>query len=173
METTETIIEKDESKAYELAYLLSPFVPADTVEKTMSEIFARTLAKSDAKIVTELQPKMRPLAYTIVKHIANKKNPFKDAYFGWLKFTAMGDSAKTIKEALDKEDLLVRFMIVHALKASPKAGFRRGVFGRKPMTDTVVNPSAPVEKGPEMTKEDIDREIATLLVGAEAEKVAE
>ena len=172
MTETENIIPTDDRADYELDYLLSPFVPAETVEKTMAEIFTRIFGAFGATVITEQAPKMRTLSYPIIKAVNNKNTSFRDAYFGWLKFKATGEAAVKIKEALDKEDGLVRFLIIHALKPSPKAGFRRFASDRRapvldgqPVNATVVAG----EKGPEMSAEEIDREIDTLLVGAEAE----
>lgn len=174
MEETENVTKIDSKTAYELAYLLSPFVPADEVEKTMADIFARSLGAAEAVVVTEQAPRMRALAYSIVKSINNKNTSFRDAYFGWIKFSAEGAAAKQIKEALDKEANIIRFLIVHALKPSPKAGFRRFASDRRtPVVEgQVVNPIEVADKGVEMTKEEIDREIDTLLVGTEPEKTA-
>lgn len=150
-------VEKSENGVYELGFIL---VPSITEEK-LPEIFGNLKAimqDMGAMIFAEESPKMMTLSYTMEKTINNKIERFKEGWFGWVKFElASGDVAKLDAKMRLREDVIRHILIstVHentiASKRSPTR--RHGKEGG-------------VEKdssAPEMSKEEIDREIEALV----------
>jgi hypothetical protein len=93
-----------------------------------------------------------------VKVVANVRNKFNTAYFGWVKFTMDTDKILELKKKLDLDPNFVRFLILKTVKENTIATKRyvgRDAIHRKPKT----------EKGGEnetvvpINKEEIDKEI--------------
>ena len=150
-------MEKSENGVYELGFIL---VPSITEEK-LPEIFGTlksVMQDMGAVIFAEESPKMMTLSYTMEKTINNKIERFKDGWFGWVKFELIaGDVAKLDAKMRLREDVIRHILIstVHentiASKRSPSRRHGKDGVGEK-------------ESGaPEMSKEEIDREIEALV----------
>ena len=143
-----------EVKTYEVGYLLTPFLPAEQVEEVAQAMYKSLIEDLGGKALFKTTPKMRPLAYPVSKIISNKKSTVSEAYFGAVKFEIFPEQIRTIKEILDKDDRVIRFLIIGIPKNSERIVFTR-------------RPAAKVEegavKGEEMNKEEIDKEIEGLL----------
>lgn len=150
-----------EAKTYEIGYLLTPFLPAEQVEESVEAMHKAWIADLDGLTIIKTAPKMRSLAYPVSKFINNKKSTFKEAYFGAVKFQISPEKIRTIKELLDKDNNIIRFLIVSVPKNAERILSPRGAGARR------VRPAATKEdgagKGEEMTSEEIDKEIEGLL----------
>lgn len=155
----EKVIEKSENGIYELGFML---VPSITEEK-LPEVFGalkNIASEMGAVIFAEEFPKMTTLAYTMEKTINNKIERFKEGYFGWFKFELVGaDIAKLDAKMRLREDV-IRHLLISTVRESTIAAKRLGGVRRH-------NKSADSEKEvtdvPEMSKEEIDREIDALV----------
>lgn len=155
---------KVEIKKYELGYLLSPLVSAENLAATVqSEIIAPITALGGEVSASPL-PSMKSLAYPIKKDIGNKKATFKDAYFGYVHFSLKPNDAVKLNQTLAKSDLLVRVLLILAIRTigkKPKA---------LPAKEVKTEVKAPADAMPteevvvkEVNQEEIDREIEGLL----------
>jgi ribosomal protein S6 len=153
-----------EIQMYELGYLLLPLVAQ---EKVSDEVLALRgiIESAGGMILEEETPKLRPLAYDISKSMANKKNKFDQAYFGWIRYQSGSSVTPSIKDAVEKRENILRFLIIKTVKEVRRAS-------RRPMgTGPVRSPLGPKEAAkekPAMTDQEIDREIENLI----GEKVA-
>src|SRR3989344_2958876 len=98
-------------KIYELGYLLVPNIAEENVAAEVESIKS-TLEESGAAFITEDFPKLRPLAYTMIKAIGSQKNRHDKGYFGWIKFEIESASVTKIKGELDKNDHILRSMLI-------------------------------------------------------------
>lgn len=105
---------ENDNKIYEIGYLLSPFISEDKLD---GEVFNVRKAIEDSRgfIVSEGYPKRQKLAYIIQRP---GKEKFFDAYFGWVKFMAESESVLDMKNILDKNSGLIRFLIIKTVKES-------------------------------------------------------
>jgi ribosomal protein S6 len=148
-----------EIQMYELGYLLLPIVAE---EKVSDEVLALRSAIESAggMILEEESPKMRPLSYTMSKSIANKKGKFDQAYFGWIRYQSSSGVTPTVKEAIEKRENVLRFLIIKTIKEVRRPS-------RRPIGTGAVRPPAgpkdAVGEKPVMTDQDIDREIENLI----------
>jgi ribosomal protein S6 len=156
---TET--EMKDAKTYEIGYLLTPFLPADKVEETAEAMYKMLVDDLGGLVVTKTAPKMRSLSYPVSKFINNKKSTVREAYFGAVKFQISPEKIRTIKELLDKDNNVVRFLMVNVPKNSEQIVAPREVTPKRVNLD--VAKEVVVEKGEEMTNEEIDKEIEGLL----------
>jgi len=93
--------------------------------------------------------------------IDNKKQKFNSAYFGWVKFETTPSQAKTIKEMLDKDEKLIRFILIKTVREntmSVKKSYSRQDGAKKKITlKTEKEESVPIDE------ETIDKEIDALV----------
>ena len=148
------------SRVYELGYLLVPTLSEEDVPATFGNL--KELVSSLGGIaISDEMPKMLTLAYPMVKVIANLRNKFKTAYFGWIKFTMDSDKVLELKKRLDLDPNLIRFLILKTVKENTinAKRFVRGEMGyRKTKTEKNGN-----EKAVPINKEEIDKEIEAMV----------
>ena len=162
-------VNSDESQVYEVGFHILPTVPEEKVSEELSAI-EDVISKNGGSVIAQDLPKMRALAYDITKMIDTKYLSFSKAYFGWVKFEIEREAVSKIKNALDVNPNILRFIIVKTVKENtlhiPKA----------PMIskNTVEESKAPkvedetVEKV-EISEEEIDKSIDELLVDEKVE----
>jgi ribosomal protein S6 len=169
--TDETTNEKDflDSKTYEIGYLLSPLVTEENLVPEVTKAILDPLAKVGATVISQNDPQLRKLAYVMSRSINHKRSSFKDAYFGAIKFSVTTDKLTDIKEAVEKSDLIIRFLIIEASKVSekniarnPRAG-RQAADGDSPEVLPTTEVSAEEVKDKEVDSVQIDQEIDELL----------
>ncbi len=166
---TEDIINDDwrELKTYEVGYLLSPLVPEDQLVSLVSQIFEENVKASGGAVTSQLAPRLIRLAYPVAKVISNKRSIYKDGYFGAMRFQTYPDQLAKIKEALDKKDELIRYLFLAIGKNADKLLGSKPIVRRRPPTaETPASPEVKEVKEvkPEMSAEELDKEIEGLLV---------
>lgn len=140
-----------ESKIYEIGYLLSPLIPEEKLDGDISAL-REAIEKKQGLVVSEERAKMQRLAYAIKKpHAGN----FESAWFGWIKFMANPEFLSEIKNSFDKNQNLVRFLIINSLKEDTARRAPRKIIRRKPLT-------APEIKT-EIKNEEVDKKLEELL----------
>lgn len=164
MEMTENLNEK-EPKIYEIGYLLSPLVAEASLVETVNSDIRKPIEDAKAKVVSEIAPEMKVLAYEVRKDVANKTSKFTDAYFGSIRFEARPSMIAAINEALDSSDLVLRYMTIIAPKDNPPRAPRRQPAAPKAKTETETPASPAVEEGEKapVKNEEIDKEIDGIL----------
>lgn len=147
------------SSVYEVGYLMLPSIPEENLggEVTMLK---DSLSENGAVFISDEYPKMLELAYEMSRSIANKKQKFSYGYFGWVKFECSTTSARIIKEFLDKNEKLVRYLMIKTVRESTMSTKR--AYGK---TDGSKRRSTPrAEESMPINEEVIDKEIDALVV---------
>jgi ribosomal protein S6 len=155
------IEEEKETKSgvYEVGYIMVPTVAEESLGAEVTE-FKDTLTNQGAIFISDEYPKMLELAYEMSRSINNKKQKFSYGYFGWVKFECTTIQAKIIKEMLDKNEKLVRYLLIKTVRESTmssKRSFNRQEGGRR---RTIPKVEEVVEQIDEST---IDKEIEALV----------
>lgn len=151
-----------EAKTYEIGYLLTPFLPADQVEETAEAMYKVLVDDLGGVIAIKTSPKMRPLSYPVSKFINNKKSTVSEAYFGAVRFQISPDKIRTIKERLEKDNNMIRSLIIIIPKNSERIVVPSGIAPRR-INLAVSKKEEKLVKGEEMSNEEIDKEIEGLL----------
>lgn len=165
IEVMEELINTDseESRMYEIGYLLNPnFSPEKALEAEEKNIRA-ALSSLGALVISKESPKKINLAYTIEKIIENKKQKFSLAYFGWIKFETDSASILKLKEELDQNENIIRFLLIKTTIediTSLKSKLPPVVVKKKP---EAVKPKKETE-ATKINKEEIDKKIEQLIV---------
>ena len=100
---------------YEVGYLIIPSIPEENLGGEVT-IFKDMFLEQGATFVSDEYPKLIELAYEMSRSIENKKQKFSYGYFGWVKFECTTDQAKAIKGILDKNEKLVRFLMIKTVR---------------------------------------------------------
>ncbi len=82
------------------------------------------ITKNGGELTDEEAPERFELAYEMVKHIDTKNRKFSSAYFGWVRFSSEASAIESIKEGLDENTQLLRYLLIKLTKAEEAAPFR-------------------------------------------------
>ena len=151
-------MEKSENGVYELGFIL---VPSITEEK-LPEIYGNLKAIMQdlgAVIFSEESPKMMTLSYTMEKTINNKIERFKDGWFGWVKFELVAENVSKLDAKMRLREDVIRHLLISTVRENTIASKRSNTGRRHMKGDEKEKESG----APEMSKEEIDREIEALV----------
>jgi ribosomal protein S6 len=113
-------MEETKTQVYEFSYLLMPTIPEAEVAKKVAAL-KELFEKNTATFIAEEYPEFIHLAYTMIKVINNKHERVNNAYFGWFKCEAPATILESIKMTLDRDDELVRYLLIKTVKESTLA----------------------------------------------------
>lgn len=114
MSETDTNIDNELIRLYELAFHVVPTEGEDGANKVFEEI--KKIVEKKGKIVSESNPSLLKLQYTMVKSIDSKNHKHNTAYFAWIKFEAESAEIEVIEEELSHIESILRYMIVKSEK---------------------------------------------------------
>jgi len=159
-ENENEILEATDGRVYELGYLLVPTISEENMPVVFGDLKELVSSLGGVHIADEM-PKTISLAYPMTKVVANVRNKFNTAYFGWIKFTMDSDKILELKKKLDLDPNFIRFLILKTVKENTIAAkrFVRGDVTHKRFkakTEETEN-AAPINK------EEIDKEIDALI----------
>lgn len=158
----ENEIEEKESSVsiYEVGYIMVPTIAEENLASEVGD-FKDALLKKGAIFISDEHPKMLELAYEMSRSINNKKQKFSYGYFGWVKFECTTIEARAIKEMLDKDEKLVRYLFIKTVREntmSSKRSFVRSENTRKRPTSKTEEPNEEIDETV------IDKEIDALVL---------
>ena len=118
---TKETVKTGKATVYEVGFHI---VPAVSPEKLPEEVDAikTVLGKNGATVVSEEFPKLRNLAYTLVKIIGPARHKYDAAYFGWVKYEMSPDFAADVKKALDANEKILRYLIIKTVRENTLYG---------------------------------------------------
>ena len=91
-------IEREERlKVYELGFHFVPTLSEDDVTVKFSELKS-FVEKLGGEFISEDAPKPIGLAYEISKTLKGQKKWYKNAYFGWIKFTLLPEDVAVFEK---------------------------------------------------------------------------
>jgi len=159
-EVEKSVEEKDiRNSIYEVGYLMVPSIAEENLGGEVTA-FKDTLGEQGASFISDEYPKMMELSYEMSRSINNKRQKFSYGYFGWVKFECTTDQAKVIKDGLDKNEKLVRYLMIKTVRESTMSPKRP--YGKQ---DGMKRRSvARVEETGPINEEVIDKEIDALIV---------
>jgi ribosomal protein S6 len=111
--TSAETLEPKDSKVYEIGFLMSPAVRDEDLA-TRTDEFKASLVKSGAIFISEGAPEFIDISYEMSRIINNKRVRFTQGYFGWFKIELDPTKMTEAKEALDKNTLLIRYLLITA-----------------------------------------------------------
>ncbi len=157
VENTENVDSK--MSIYEVGYIMVPSIPEENLGGEVTA-FKDSLGEMKVTFISDEYPKMIELAYEMSRSIANKKQKFSYGYFGWVKFECSTENARVIKDYLDKNEKLVRYLMIKTIRGNTMSTKR--VYGKQdgPSKRRTVK----TEESEPINEEVIDKEIDALVV---------
>jgi len=149
----------NDNRIYEVGYLVLPTLPEDKVAAAVTSLKA-ALEKSNAIVISDENPRVTRLAYSIEKVIDNKKNKFDTAYFGWVKFELNPEKLAELEKSLKLAKELLRFLIIKTVRENI-------VVGRRPAAPTWTKKEEKAESTPPLTPAsalELDKKIEELAI---------
>ncbi len=143
---------------YEVGYLMVPGIAEENVGAEVTNLKDK-LTELGAVIISDEFPKMMELAYEMARSIKNKKQKFTYGYFGWVKFDATTESAVVIKDMLDKNEQLIRYLLVKTVRENTMS--QKRVYNKSEGFKRKVTPK---EEALPINEETIDKDIEALMV---------
>jgi len=138
-----------EPKTYEINYLLIPLVAEEKLGEG-ADALRKIIEDNGGFIVGEERAKMQRLAYKIKK--------FETAYFGWFRFSAKPEAIAAVKNSFEKNEKVIRSLIIEAGKENLPQFSARKTAGAKRTED--VGSEEPKK---EIKPEQIDEKLEEIL----------
>lgn len=132
----ETASDADTLRVYEIGYLVSPSVKEEDVEGLVSGI-RQEIEKASGSFIAEGAPSLSRLAYAIDAREGGKHVDFDRAYFGWLKFEAPVEAAKTLEEMLRLNASIIRHIVFRTVREETRAHLKAPQLREVRRTDTI------------------------------------
>jgi ribosomal protein S6 len=148
------------TSVYEVGCLMVPTIAEENLGGEVTT-FKDGLLENGVTFISDEYPKMMELAYEMSRSIANKKQKFSYGYFGWVKFECTTDQAKVIKDSLDKNEKLIRYLMIKTVRESTMSSKRP--YGKPDGAKRRFTPKTQETSAP-MNEEVIDKEIDALVV---------
>jgi len=163
MEKVETKEKEGGVQVYELGYHIVSTVAEENLSKEVETLKAIVL-KDGGSLVSEGEPKLINLAYSMAKSVADIKKKFNTAYFGWIKFETKSELMPAIKKAVDLNPNILRYLLIKTVRENT-------MFAPKLNIKTLSKEEAPIKAKKSIktdeTKatslEDIDKSIEELV----------
>ncbi len=162
----------EDLKTYEIGYILTPMVSEDKLAELFDKTLKAAVEAAGSSITAQQSPKMITLAYPINRMLNNKRSIFRDAYFGAVRFDASPEMVHLVKEHLDKAPEVIRHLLIVVPASAQPLAAQKGPTTRtarpedrveEVVEEVVAEEVVEKEEKPEMTNEDIDKEIEGLL----------
>ncbi|HEC30583.1 MAG TPA: 30S ribosomal protein S6 [Candidatus Yonathbacteria bacterium] len=149
--------EDEKPRIYEIGYLLIPNLSGEEVAGSVDSI--RGLVEgAEGSLISSENPKLIKLAYSMEKVKDHKKHTFEEAHFGWIKFHGIVGATLEIKNKLDANDNIIRFIIIKTTLEDTRVPKRQPVT-RKPK---MIEKSKTKTEKP-VSEEELDKAIDELV----------
>ena len=160
-------VEKQEKKedgvqVYELGYHIVSTVAEENLPREVETLKAIVL-KDGGSLISEGEPKLITLAYSMAKSVADVKKKFTTAYFGWLKFETKSELMTSIKKAVDANPNVLRYILIKTVRENtlftPKLNVRAPAKEEAPKAKKSIK----TDEKKATSLEDIDKSIEELV----------
>jgi ribosomal protein S6 len=148
---------------YEVGYHFLPDLSEEALTTAVAAL-QKLLADNGASVVGERPPVKIPLAYTLTKRLAGKILRFDEANFGWVAFEMPRENIAHIKESLDANASVLRYLIVKTDRDEVAAALS-GAVAHLPTvhaTGDIGKPKRENEVGGEVSEVALDQALETI-----------
>ena len=165
--TEKEMHEDDDKKTvlYELGYHLVPSLGEDDLALRVTEL-QKAITAEGGSVKSEGEPQAFTLAYPMRKMIGGRWNHYDSTFFGWVRFESNPDAMDALKEALDHNEHVVRYIIIKldptVLTAESVAEARPEIIEVETEPKELIKKQDEEEKG-EVLEEELDKEIEQLI----------
>ncbi len=108
-------VKPGEPQVYEIGYHFLPTLSDEAVQTAVKDL-TNFLQGQGAQFVGEKLPQKIDLAYPIEKRVSGQRTPFSSAYFGWVAFEIEPRATHTVKQFMDTNQNILRYLLVSTTK---------------------------------------------------------
>ena len=156
-------VEDSELRIYELGYHIIPSIAEEAIPAEVS--FVRTaLEENDGTVISDSAPSQITLAYTMSRTENGKKEKFDTAHFGSIKFEMVPQQVLALKEKLDTNKNILRYIIFKTVKENTRSEIRIPIVKDEKKPAPVAKPIRKPEVRVPISEEELDRTIEKLVV---------
>ncbi len=159
-------MENTKTQIYESSFLLLPTIAEENLMSKYSDL-KNALEKVGAVLVSEEIPKMRALAYTFFQNNSGKNTKFNFAYFAWLKYELTTDKAGEVKEILEQNKDILRFLTIKTVRENTLSGYKFNKKEEKTVAedrkDEVLKENKVEDNKAEVDEVEVDQKIDELV----------
>jgi len=153
----------EDLQVYEIGYLLVSSVPVDKVPEEVS-ILKEKITQNGGIFISDQDPELITLAYSMSKVTSHKRASFDSAYFGWVKFYLKPESVEVLKNSAENSDKMLRLLIVKTEKDDALTVVKKNITPKEEENkEGEVKEVKKVEKKP-INKKEIDESIEELVI---------
>ena len=151
-----------ENRVYEVGFHV---VPSIAEEKLPAEVtvIKDILTTNGGVVIAEDFPKLKALSYQMTKVVGAKHLKFDTAYFGWVKFEMNSEEIGKVKTALERNDNVLRFIIIKTVRESTLAVIKPPTFRSDAKPTAGEIPKHKEIKSP-VSEAELDKTIDALVV---------
>ncbi|MFA5841473.1 MAG: 30S ribosomal protein S6 [Candidatus Paceibacterota bacterium] len=159
MTETNAELNNEGTKIYELSYLLVPELAEEAAAHEVGALKSLIMDTFGGVEISGEAPREIDLAYQMERQIGAKKDKYTKALFGWVKFELSQDKIAEVKKVLDKNNKIIRFLIIKTVRENTMAAKKvfAGTGYKKPVGGAKGDASP-------MSEEELDKTIAELVV---------
>ncbi len=172
LDAVETTEETDagldaEPRIYELGYHIIPAVAEENAPQE-AQALKDSITKNGGKVIADEAPQHITLAYTMYRTENGTKEKFDTAHFGTVKFEMNPEGVASLKEVLDQNKNVLRYVIFKTVRENTRSDYRfpqqrtERKQGDTNKPAATKSPEAPEEK-PEVSDEELDKSIKELV----------
>lgn len=100
---------------YEASYLLLPTLSQEQVPGKVAGV-KEALASLGATLISDEDPVLIDLAYSMAKVVQTTRHKADEGYFGWIKFELEKSKINSVKKFLDENADVLRHLIIKTVK---------------------------------------------------------
>jgi len=157
-----TQAKNDEKTIYEIGFHVIPTVAeADAV--LVHERVRNFIESTGGSIIAEELPKRMALSYRIERSRAGKSEKYTESYFGWVKFEADRGSGSVMEKSAQADHDILRFIVIRTVREQIQVAPRAVFVSDRLEGETIGKPVAAPEKKEEVSEEDLDKSIESLV----------
>lgn len=142
---------------YEISYLFVPHIAEEQLGAKVTAI-KDLVTERGGVFISEDHPRLIDLAYRMDRTIANKKEKFTKAYFGWVKFELDPSKIEEISKLLAVNEEIIRFLAIKTIRENT-------LISKKPFGKDSSKKARSTEEEAKLpiNKEEVDAEIEKMV----------
>lgn len=156
-------IPKETKLVYEVGFHLLPALAEGEVAALVQNIRG-AIEKAGGAVFSSEEPKRLKFAYRIERSEGGKRGKYTEGWFGWMKFDGeegLRAGIPALGEALGAEKNILRFILIETVREAPPPV--RTVFSSDRLEGTTIHAPKRAEKGGEVSEEELQKGIESLI----------
>lgn len=160
-------VDRQEPQLYELGFHIIPTVAEEALSEEVA-VLTKAVTSQGGTIESQETPQLQDLAYSISKVLSNTNKVFDTAYFGWMTFTMTPEGVVALKETLDSNLNILRYLLIKTVTPeTPPAPTGKMAFIKKEKKDDRVSDTTASDdentSGEDVSEKELDKTLEELV----------